>query len=141
MPSNGEEIALTSTRNMLAACNWENKMGFVRSYEDMGRVKVGGVDWIKGVGNSVQSWLNTRLPVGCNFSDCSRKLAKINKCMDEGWKIMRHPFPFGHHTIIPRFTIIAWMSTVCVAPSICVQSKAPKRLLWHLGHAVVTQKL
>ena len=116
-------------------------MGFVTPYEDIGRVEVGGVDWIKGVGNSVQSRLNPQLPVRFNFSDCSRKLSQINKCVDEGWNIVRHPFPVGHRTIVPRFTIITWMSAVCVAPSICVRSKAPKRLLWRSGQAVLTKKL
>ena len=78
------------------------KMGFVMPYEDIGRVKVGGVDWIIGVGNSIQSRLNACLLVRFNFSDCSWKLAEINTCVDEGWKIIRHPFQVGHCTIIYR---------------------------------------
>ncbi len=100
-------------------------MGFVTPYEDVGRVKVGWVDWIEGVG-IMQSRLHTCLPVCFDFSDCSWKLAQINKCKDVGWIITHLPFPFDHRTIIPRFTIITWMSTVCDGFSICVQSEAPK---------------
>jgi hypothetical protein len=38
-------------------------MGFVTPYEGVGRVKVSWVDWIEGVGNSMQSRLHTCLPV------------------------------------------------------------------------------
>lgn len=116
-------------------------MGFVTPYEDIGRVEVGGVDWVEGVGNGVQSRLHTCLPIHCNSSDCARKLAQINKCMDECWKVMLLPFPVDHCAIIPRFTVITWMRTVHVTPFICVRGKAPKRLLWHLGQAEVSKKL
>ena len=95
-------------------------MGFVTPYEDIWRVEVRGVDWIKGVGNSVQSRLHACLPIRFNSPDCARKLAQINKCMDECWKVMLLPFPVDHCTIIPRFTVITCMSTVHVTPFIRV---------------------
>ena len=101
-------------------------MGFETPNEDIGRVDVCKVDWIKGVGNSVQSRFHALLPIRFDFSDYSRKLAQINIRVDEGWKIIHLLFPVNHCTIIPRFTVITCMSTVCVAPSICVQSKALK---------------
>jgi hypothetical protein len=108
------------------------EMWGVTPYEGIWRVKVANGNWIKRMGNSVESGFQIFLPVcfDCNALPV-RKPSKINKRVDECWIITGVPFPLHHCAIVPGFAVVTGVGTVLVALTVRKHSEAWKLTLLH----------
>ena len=114
----------------------------VAPYESVWSVEVTDGNWIKRMGDSVQSGFQIFLPIFFDVNALSIwKPAKIDKGVDERWIIARVSFPLDHRAVVPGFAIVTGVSPVLVALTVRKQCEAWKRVLWHLGQAVLTQEL
>jgi hypothetical protein len=88
----------------------------------------------------VQSGFNFDLNICNNVNPSSFwKFAKVNKCVDEGWKGKRKAFPLDYCIVIPDFAIVTGMGTVPLATCIDEGREAWDLVVGHPGHSIIGQ--
>ena len=88
-------------------------MWFVVPYENVRRIKYVGIHCIKGVDDSIQPGCQVGLAIGFDFPD-RLNATKIDKCVNQGWKVVVDPFPLDHREIIPGFSVEIRMGAVLI---------------------------
>jgi hypothetical protein len=114
----------------------------VEPYESVRRIEVADRNWIKQMGNSVQSGFQIALPICSDVHAFPLwKHTKIDKSVDERGVIARVPFPVDGCAIVPAFPLKTGMGAVLVTPAVCEHCEAWKQVPAHFGKAVVTQEV